>query len=271
MTIATLEKLAAPRSSRRPPLIPTLTCARHRHEHRQRKPPVRQPVIGVNCDLVTQGKAEFCFVHDLYLERLHRAGAAIVVITPYNEVLPEALDGLLMIDGRDLDPRDDGFELHRSHHLMHPRRNAADRRLVADARNRRLPLLALGAGMQALNVVCGGTLSYHIPDDYPQAIPHYDASDEAHSHPIAFLPGSLCEAIYCATDANLVRSQHHQAVDDVAPGFVATAWSPDGIVEAIESVTDWPALGLQWHPEFANASLIDRLAFKYFVALAARD
>jgi putative glutamine amidotransferase len=50
-----------------------------------------------------------------------------------------------------------------------------------------------------------------------------------------------------------VNSFHHQAVKDVAPGFSATAFAPDGIIEAIEPSASGDmhpfTLGVQWHPE----------------------
>jgi gamma-glutamyl-gamma-aminobutyrate hydrolase PuuD len=51
-----------------------------------------------------------------------------------------------------------------------------------------------------------------------------------------------------------VNSFHLQAVKDIAPGFAAAAFAPDGIVEAIEPAPDNGAahrftFGVQWHPE----------------------
>lgn len=50
-----------------------------------------------------------------------------------------------------------------------------------------------------------------------------------------------------------VRCHHHQAVDRLAPGLVATGWAADGTVEAVELAGDGPArpfvVGVQWHPE----------------------
>jgi putative glutamine amidotransferase len=59
---------------------------------------------------------------------------------------------------------------------------------------------------------------------------------------------------------------HHMAVDDVAPGFRVTARCPDGIVEAIESTTDWQAFGTQFHPEAESASALDLRIFEEFIA-----
>ena len=45
-----------------------------------------------------------------------------------------------------------------------------------------------------------------------------------------------------------MNSSHHQAAKKIAPGFRVTATSPEGVVEAIES-SEYPAVGLQFHPE----------------------
>ena len=63
-----------------------------------------------------------------------------------------------------------------------------------------------------------------------------------------------------------VNNMHHQAIDDVAPGFNVTARCPDGVIEAIESVTDWFAFGTQFHPEHESASALDLRIFEEFVA-----
>ena len=59
---------------------------------------------------------------------------------------------------------------------------------------------------------------------------------------------------------------HHMAVDEVAPGFKATAHCPDGVIEAIESeMPDWFALGTQFHPESMSASALDQRIFEEFL------
>ena len=66
-----------------------------------------------------------------------------------------------------------------------------------------------------------------------------------------------------------VNSSHHQAVDQVAPQFSVSACSPDGVVEAIESIDDsWFCVGVQWHPEY-EISDGDRKIFKAMIASAA--
>ncbi len=273
VSVATLETLARGNHScpanRWETSDAILTEPMRRFDAIRNRPLDRRPVIGVNCDIVQQGDDDYSFIPNTYLESLHNAGAAMVAIPPYFAVPIDAIDGVVMIGGRDLDPRDDGYQLHPSHRLMHPLRNGFDRRLVAMCAKHKIPLLAIGVGMQTLNVVQGGSLSYHIADDFHKALPHIRLEDKEHGHAIDCRDGSMCKEIYAEAPDAFVRSQHHQCVDDVANGFVATAWSRDGIIEAIESVTDWTAIGVQWHPEFTTATKIDRLLFEYFVALTS--
>jgi putative glutamine amidotransferase len=77
--------------------------------------------------------------------------------------------------------------------------------------------------------------------------------------------GSIMERVYGEGEIR-VNSMHHMAIDDVAPGFMVTARCPDGVIEAIESTTDWLAFGTQFHPEGESASALDLRIFEEFVA-----
>jgi putative glutamine amidotransferase len=47
-----------------------------------------------------------------------------------------------------------------------------------------------------------------------------------------------------------VNSFHHQAIKRVGRGLKVTAYSEDGLVEAVEAADDYPYLvAVQWHPE----------------------
>jgi putative glutamine amidotransferase len=46
-----------------------------------------------------------------------------------------------------------------------------------------------------------------------------------------------------------VNSMHHQAIKDLAPTLRATAFAPDGIIEAVEGTSDQFLMAVQWHPE----------------------
>ena len=169
----------------------------------------------------------------------------------------DLLDGLVLVGGRDIDPRNDGFMLHPTVRPMDPRRESFDRRLCQMACDRRIPVFGIGSGMQLLNVTMGGNLYLHIPEDLPKAIPHKDTQDRSHRHGLVVEPNSVMEEVFGDGEVR-VNSMHHMSIDEVAPGFEITARCPDGVVEAIESrIEGWFAMGTQFHPEAESASALD--------------
>ena len=116
-----------------------------------------------------------------------------------------------------------------------------------------MPLLAICRGVQVLNVATGGTLVQDVPSQHPSDLNHsIEVPKNAPAHGIRVEPGSrLASALggRPAADACVVNSRHHQAVDQVAPSFVVSASSPDGVVEAIERPASDFCIGVQWHPE----------------------
>ncbi len=236
----------------------------------------RKPLIGINTDYRSSQKntPALSVVFAGYYDALLKAGALPVIIPPFPEnkdlnsnldQILDLLDGVVMVGGADLDPRRDGYMLHPSVRPMEERRETFDRFLIDKVGERRLPLFAIGAGMQLLNVSQGGTLFLHIPEDIPRALPHRDTMDANHRHAMVVEKGSLMERVYGENEIR-VNSMHHMAVDDVAPGFIATGRCPDGVVEAIESLNpDWFALGTQFHPESPSATALDTTIFREFV------
>jgi putative glutamine amidotransferase len=234
---------------------------------------MRKPLIGLNADYRGARKdgPAFSFLAAGYYDSLQRAGAIPLVIPPLQqeediEAVLDLCDGLVFVGGLDLDPRRDGFMLHTSIRLMDARRETFDRKLMQCAAERRLPVFAIGAGMQLLNVSQGGNLFLHIPEDLPHALPHKSPDDPEHRHGLVIVQrGSIMDRVYRDSEIR-VNSMHHMAVDEVAPGFVVTARAPDGVIEAIESTQeDWFALGTQFHPEADTASALDIRIFEEFV------
>ena len=231
-----------------------------------------RPLIGLNADFRAARKDSpaYAFLAAGYFDSVRRAGGVPVIVPPYEEAgdvdsVLEHLDGFVMVGGQDLDPRRDGFMLHPSVRLLDERREKFDRQLVQRLAKRRVPLLAIGVGMQLMNVAMGGNLFLHIPEDLPNAIPHKDPQDPQHRHGLAVTPGSLMDRVYGDGEIR-VNSFHHMAIDEVAPGFAVTARCPDGVIEAIESIReDWFAVGTQFHPEADSASALDQRIFEEFV------
>lgn len=231
-----------------------------------------KPLIGLNADFRAAKKdaPAFSYVASGYYDSIVAAGGIPVIIPPMESeadlgVILDKLDGFVLVGGADLDPRRDGWMLHPSVRAMDPRRETFDRMLIRLIAERRLPLLAIGVGMQLLNVSQGGNLFLHIPEDLPTAIPHKDLQDSQHRHGLTVVPGTLMERVYGDGEIR-VNSMHHMAVDEVAPGFLVTARCPDGVVEAIESqMDDWFAIGTQFHPEADSASALDIRIFGEFI------
>jgi putative glutamine amidotransferase len=233
----------------------------------------RKPLIGLNAEYRSSRKDSpaYSYITAGYFNALIKAGAIPIIIPPLVEEdditrVLDQLDGVVMVGGGDLDPRLDGYMIHPSMRLLDARRETFDRKLMNLIAARRMPMMGIGSGMQLLNVSQGGTLFYHIPEDLPKALPHLDAMDPNHRHALVVEMGTLMERVYGEGEIR-VNSMHHMSVDDVAPGFAATARCPDGVVEAIESTqSDWVAFGTQFHPEGESASALDLRIFEEFIA-----
>ena len=233
----------------------------------------RKPLIGINTDYrsARRDAPAFAFRAAGYFDSVAKAGAVPLIIPPLeNEAdlsrVLDLLEGMVLGGGADLDPRHDGFMVHPSQRLLESRREQFDRMLMRLIARRRMPVLGIGCGMQLLNVSQGGNLHLHIPEDLPRALPHIDAMDPAHRHALEVVPSSLMERVYGEGEIR-VNSLHHMAIDEVAPGFAATARCPDGVIEAIEStMEDWFAIGTQFHPQSDSASALDLRIFEEFIA-----
>lgn len=231
----------------------------------------KKPLIGLNTDyrVSNSDSTAFTFVSSGYYDAINRVGGIPILIPPLESeddlnCILDNLDGVVLVGGSDLDPRQDGFMLHPTVRLMDPRRETFDRMLMRNISDRRLPVYGIGTGMQLMNVSEGGNLFLHIPEDLPQALPHKDPLDSTHRHGLELAAGSLLERVYGEGELR-VNSMHHMAIDEVASGFQVTARCPDGVVEAIESTTDWFALGTQFHPEADSASALDLRIFEEFL------
>jgi putative glutamine amidotransferase len=240
--------------------------------------PIR-PFIGINADYVPASKIDSPFIrlHAGYLDNVVAAGGLPVVVPPLGkDIDPDAwldrLDGFILTgSARDLDPRRLGMPPHSSVQPLPERRDESDRLLVRRVLERRLPLLAIGLGMQQLNVACGGTLYVHLPHDMPRAMPHRDPTGAPHRHLVLIESGTRMEEIFGAGEI-CVNSTHHQAVRQVGDGLRVGARAPDGVIESIESTdAHWFCVGVQWHPESETASALDLQLFEYFIQACLRQ
>src|SRR5215213_5952876 len=191
-----------------------------------------------------------------YLQAIERAGAVPVVLPPCVsdlEALIARLDGVCLSGGPDLDPEAYGArERHEELGPTEPSLDAFELELARAALARRMPLLGICRGSQALNVACGGTLHQHLPG-HRQSEPGCRAS-----HEVEVLRGTRLAALIGAGPV-AVNSFHHQAVDRLGNGLRVAARAADGTVEAIEGAGF--VVGVQWHAEaMADGRLFEALA-----------
>ncbi|MCB1749760.1 MAG: gamma-glutamyl-gamma-aminobutyrate hydrolase family protein [Gammaproteobacteria bacterium] len=224
---------------------------------------------------------------------LARCGAQAVRIRPHGAPPPADLDGLVIGGGADVgwqpdevrvaDPAPAAWRWRdvvlvpfivvlRS--VLGKRQDAADNaardRLeldcLATARRRGWPVLGICRGAQLLNVFLGGRLHRDLAAFYEEG-----------RNLRSVLPRKLVDVV---PDSRLARclgrtrcrvnALHRQAVDDARLGkaLVVVAREPNGVVQAIETDGAWPAIGVQWHPEYMPQRREQRRLFACLVALA---
>lgn len=186
-----------------------------------------------------------------YIESLVRAGAGMrwVELSDPEQAVQDALtcDGLLLPGGGDMDPKFYGQARIPACGEPNLLRDAAEPLLLRAFLAADKPVLGICRGIQVMNAVLGGDLYQDIkPFEH---LPHNDHWAKVHT--VTVRRGTLLSRIL-GQDTVLVNSQHHQAVDRVAPGFTLAALSEDGIVEAIEKPDARFCLGVQWHPEWLS-------------------
>jgi putative glutamine amidotransferase len=186
-----------------------------------------------------------------YSEGVAEAGG-LPLILPADEASAESpdqlldlLDGLVLAGGADIDPALYGAEAAPESKGWRTERDRFEIALATGALERDMPVLGICRGMQLLNVACGGTLEQHLPD----ADVHVHTPGTFADHDVRLEPGSLAARAVGAERVS-VRSHHHQGVDRLGAGIVATGWADPGeTVEAIEMADRRWALGILWHTE----------------------
>jgi putative glutamine amidotransferase len=215
-----------------PPLIGVTTSEVRRGElatlRRHGEPPQHEMALGLT-----------------YMRAIELAGGIPVVLPPLANgmaTLLDRLDGICLSGGPDLDPAAYGARAHEQLGPTEPQLDRFELELARAADSVGMPLLGICRGAQALNVARGGTLHQHVEGHRQTAL----ATQPVHAVRIA--PRSRASRVL-RTRATQVNSFHHQAVDELGADLVATAWAPDGTIEAIEDRRHPFLLAVQWHAE----------------------
>ena len=168
-----------------------------------------------------------------YAEQVAAAGGIPVLLPPLPGVAAavDKLDGVLLTGGGDVDPGRYGAQPHPATSRVSESRDAAELEVLAAAVAAGKPVLGVCRGMQLLNVARGGTLCQHLDNDAG----HTPSPGTFGSHLVRIAAGTRLAGILGANGTGVdVPTAHHQGIDRLGDGLVATAWADDGVIEAVE-------------------------------------
>jgi putative glutamine amidotransferase len=233
-----------------------------------------RPLIGISASL-----HDFGDYGGVGVQRpLLAAGAVPLTLPQLPGAVPavlDAIDGLLLAPGRDIEPARYGQAPHPLLAATEPQRDEFELALVPAALERGLPILGMCRGIQVLNVALGGTLHQDVsmvaaehPTDpgwrswklTERASLAGEAPPPHPRHSVAVADGSVLAATLGTTTCD-VNSYHHQAIDRLGDGLEVVARSPDGVIEAVE-LTGRPVLAVQW--ELQEEARIDPRSQRVF-------
>lgn len=216
-----------------------------------------RPVIGICAAIETARWAAWELLVNLsprsYTLAVQRAGALALILPPDDVVaespdeLLDMIDGLILAGGSDIDPAAYGAKPHPETRGTRPERDRFEIALGTRALERDMPVLGICRGMQMLNVIQGGTLNQHVRDVGQNDL-HRHTPGAFTDHGVRLDPGSLAARVV-GGESTEVKSAHHQGIEELGEGVVASGYSDDELVEAIEVPEKSFAVGVLWHPE----------------------
>ncbi|MDI6761651.1 MAG: gamma-glutamyl-gamma-aminobutyrate hydrolase family protein [Thermodesulfobacteriota bacterium] len=220
-----------------------------------------RPLIGITCSRVVGGAwglyspGHFMdYTFDDYSQAVRYGGGAPVLlpVAQNRETLQtvlERLDGLILSGGPDINPKFYGEQPLEGLGEIDEGLDQMELQVAKMAFKMGLPIFAICRGIQILNVSLGGTLYQDIASQMEESINHTQKADKGvNTHSIRIQGKTLLHQIL-KRKVIWVNGKHHQAIKDLAKGFIVSAWAYDGIIEAIEYPDRNFVLGVQWHPE----------------------
>lgn len=244
-----------------------------------------RPVIGIvmqSQSAIPGERPASWLMSQRYVEVLQSFGAVpwlIPLLANDPDTLAEIfrrLDGLFLAGGADVEPNRYGETRKAACGPTDANRDAVEIAAIQHALKARTPVFGICRGLQILNVACGGSLYQDIATEVPAAIKHDFTAAQKHLdrtaevHDVTVKPGTRLAGIL-GSGVMPVNSIHHQAVKDIGKDLTATAFSPDGVIEALEGPADQFVLAVQWHPEeLVDAHANMRQLFTEFLAASAR-
>lgn len=227
-----------------------------------------KPIIGISCSNSELSSS----VSKSYCDAVNRSGgiALMIPVCTDSMTLREVvgcIDGIIMTGGGDIHPSYFGEEMVDECGVPDSVRDIYDIHLIKLAAQHCIPMLGICRGEQLINVAFGGTLFQDLPSQFPgdTLFQHRNAD-----HEVILRTNSWISNI-TRVDSFVANSYHHQAIKDVAPGFIVSGWSHDNVIEVIENVDGYPIWSVQFHPErmFEDNYPIASSIFDFFIKKAS--
>lgn len=208
-------------------------------------------------------------VSNKVIDKIFEYGAQPIVIpngTCLDEGFWHKIDGLLLIPGQDISSELYGETLrieyadnihvpgqkYKRPSVYQPdqSRDRTELALCQTAYKKNIPIMGMCRGMQMINIALGGTLLQEIEENEITHNIGYDGW--IHYHELTIREGTLFHTLMNQSHIS-ISSVHHQAIQRLGEGLIASACTEDGIIEVIESEKKYPfILGIQGHFEFLD-------------------
>lgn len=195
-------------------------------------------------DTETRYQISSSLIHALL--KLNMTPVLIYPDADIDEQLKEC-DGVCISGGDDVDPKRYGEQVLPMTVIEKAAVEQLDIDCIRYCEQHKLPLFALCRGIQILAVVYQASLDQHI---------HHHMKTQ---HSLIAAPHSFIHGL----GLRQVNSYHHQALAECPKGFMISAISEDGVIEAIEK-TDMFAV--QWHPELMENDPVLSFFAEYVLA-----
>lgn len=187
---------------------------------------------------------------------------------PHPGTLLNRIDGLIFCGGGDIDPVYYNGTFHETIYMVDEERDKGEFELAKLIIESGKPTFAICRGIHVINVVLGGTLYEHLPDEVGDTVRHRLPPREPIAHSITIKPETRLMQILHTNEISPM-SWHHQGIKKLAPSLMVSALAQDNIIEGIE-MQDHPwLLGIQWHPELtADTDKQQQALYNAFVKAA---
>lgn len=236
-----------------------------------------KPVIGIAvCGFSESPSAQRQFVSTPYIHAIEASGG-IPVLLPITDICPSMdelsfCDGFLFCGGNDITPALLGEDPLPGIGTTDLATDIFHLALIRSVLSYNRPLLAICRGMQVLNTALGGSIYQDISLTQEPCISHFQQTFHRSdpSHKVTFTKNSILHRLFGSY--TFTNSYHHQIIQAPAPHLIPSAFTDDGVIEALESDAHTFALGVQWHPECMYDTNPDMCAlFDLFITISCKN